>query len=51
MPPQIPVILIDQSIAQAFLIFNPNDWNGESKLIVQSCAGINRGSGLNIELL
>jgi hypothetical protein len=38
MSPQIPVILIDQSIAQAFSIFNPNDWNGESKLIVQSCA-------------
>lgn len=38
MKSQIPVIMLDQSTAPAFSVFNPNDWGRNSKLIVQSCA-------------
>lgn len=33
-----PVILISDGSIAAFSIFNPNDWNGESKPIIASCA-------------
>jgi hypothetical protein len=38
MTQQIPVILCDTSTAPAFSLFNPNDWDGKSKLVIQSCA-------------
>lgn len=38
MTQKVPVILCDANTAPAFSIFNPNDWNGESKAIIQSCA-------------
>ena len=31
------VILVDNSSMPALSMFNPNDWNGDSKSIVQSC--------------
>ena len=37
-----PIIMIDPNSARAFSVFNPNDWIGDSKLIIQSCA-INYG--------
>lgn len=35
---KIPVICLAQSSAAAFRLFNPNDWSGESKAIIQSCS-------------
>jgi hypothetical protein len=36
--PQIPIILAHSNSVAAFSIFNPNDWTGLSKSIIQSCA-------------
>ena len=38
MAAKIPVILCDKSTWPAFYFFNPNDWSGKSKLIINSCA-------------
>lgn len=35
---KIPVILIDENTYPAFSLFNPNEWGGESKPIILSCA-------------
>jgi len=35
---KIPVICLDPSSMAAFKLFNPNDWSGESKAIIQSCS-------------
>ena len=35
---RIPVICLAPSSVAAFQIFNPNDWTGESKAIIQSCS-------------
>jgi len=35
---KIPIILIDKSSYDSFNIFNPNEWENESKAIIQSCA-------------
>lgn len=39
---QVPIILLDQSSAPAYSLFNPNEWRQKSKQIVDSCA-INYG--------
>jgi len=38
--PRIPVICVDPSSVPSLTIFNPNNWIGESKAIVQSCATV-----------
>jgi hypothetical protein len=38
MASKIPVILSHESAWQAFSVFNPNDWRGRSKPIINSCA-------------
>ena len=35
---RIPIICLAPSSVAAFNIFNPNDWTGESKAIIQSCS-------------
>jgi len=35
---KIPVILLHESTAPAFFIFNPNDWGGKSKPIINLCS-------------
>lgn len=34
----IRVVCLDESAVPAFVLFNPNDWIGESRRVVQSCA-------------
>ena len=35
---RIPIICLAPSSVAAFNIFNPNDWTGENKAIIQSCS-------------
>jgi len=37
-----PIILLHKSSVPAFSVFNPNDWDGKSKQIIDLCA-INYG--------
>lgn len=38
MEPRIPTICVDRTAAQAHSLFNANEWSGESKPIILSCA-------------
>jgi hypothetical protein len=35
---RVPVVCVDASAVSTFRIFNPNDWQGASRAVVQSCA-------------
>ncbi len=35
---RVPVICLDESAVPAFQVFNPNDWHGQSRAVIQSCA-------------
>lgn len=35
---RIPVICLDPSAVSVYSLFNPNDWDGQSRGVVQSCA-------------
>lgn len=35
---KIPTILLDSSSASSFNLFNPNQWNNQSRGVIQSCA-------------
>ncbi len=35
---RVPVVCVDRSAVAAFSLFNPNDWTGQSRGVVQSCA-------------
>jgi hypothetical protein len=44
-----PIVMIDSASYRAYTIFNPNDWIGESKQIIGSCAA--QCSLLNFEIV
>jgi len=35
---RVPVVCVDGTAVSAFCIFNPNDWQGSSQVVIQSCA-------------
>lgn len=51
---RVPVFCVDESAVAAFSLFNPNDWMGQSRGVVQSCAtelSVLRYSAARIEKL